>query len=296
MTRLITVKTIVTVCGVLACTALCFGETNVNETRSRAWSANTGWIQWRPDRVYGARIDEYVCSGFIYSANLGWINLGSGQPRNGIHYQNNSATDFGVNLDSNGNLRGSAYGANIGWIRFEDFGSPRIDLDTGGLRGLAYGANIGWINLGEFNTSLSIDYIAPGIDSDSDAIPDAWELEHAGNLETLGIQTDSDFDGQTDLEEYLSDTDPLDKTQNFRILEFTSRNDAGSVVLTWISRPTRAYTVEAIGSFGSPEKWVNVTREALVGEDGTMTLALKQGEASEQAYFRVKTSRRLPHP
>jgi len=296
LTRLTTVKTLAILCGILASAALSLGESNVNETRSRAWSANTGWIQWRPDRVYGAKIDEYVCSGFIYSANLGWINLGSGHPLNGIHYQNDSATDFGVNMDSKGNLRGSAYGANIGWVGFEDSGAPRIDLDTGDLRGLAYGANIGWINLGEFNSSLSIDFIAPGIDSDSDAIPDAWELEHAGNLETLGKETDTDFDGQSDLQEYLSDTDPLDLTENYRILEFTKHNDQGSFVLTWISRPTRNYAVEASASFGSQEKWIDLTQPALVGEDGTMSLVLKKDEASNNSFFRVKVSRPLGRP
>jgi hypothetical protein len=44
-------------------------------------------------------------------------------------------------------LRGSAYGANVGWIRFEAVGNPRVVLSNNRLRGYAYGANIGWINL-----------------------------------------------------------------------------------------------------------------------------------------------------
>ena len=74
-----------------------------------------GWT-CRGDTNNGAVIGEYVCSGYIYSANVGWINLGSGSPANGIRYQNNSAADFGVNQDGLGNLSGYAYGANIGWI------------------------------------------------------------------------------------------------------------------------------------------------------------------------------------
>lgn len=35
----------------------------------------------------------------IYGANVGWINMGSGDPANHIQYQNNSATDFGVNFN-----------------------------------------------------------------------------------------------------------------------------------------------------------------------------------------------------
>ena len=68
---------------------------------------SAGWIGLAT-RNNGAVIGEYVCSGYIYSANVGWINLGSGSPANQIHYQNNSATDFGVNKDGLGNLRGYA--------------------------------------------------------------------------------------------------------------------------------------------------------------------------------------------
>ena len=40
---------------------------------------------------------EYVCSGYIWGGNVGWLCLGSGTPANGIQYQNSSATDYGVN-------------------------------------------------------------------------------------------------------------------------------------------------------------------------------------------------------
>ena len=79
-----------------------------------ACGANIGWLVWRGDTANGAVIGEYVCSGYIYAANVGWINLGSGSPANQIQYQNNSASDFGVNCDTAGNLRGYAYGAGNG--------------------------------------------------------------------------------------------------------------------------------------------------------------------------------------
>src|SRR5215831_1880380 len=112
-----------------------------------AWGANVGWMDWRGDTNHGAVIGDYVCSGYIYSANCGWINLGSGSPTNGIRYQNLGANDFGVNNDGLGNLRGYAYGANIGWINFENTGAPKVDLRTGVLTGYVYSANCGWIGL-----------------------------------------------------------------------------------------------------------------------------------------------------
>src|SRR5690242_7946637 len=104
-------------------------DSNIDPNHSTSWAANIGWLNW--NGASGAEIGEYVCSGFVYSPNVGWISLGSGQPANGIRYQNNSATDYGVNCDTAGNLRGYAYGANIGWIAFEDKGAPHIDSSSG---------------------------------------------------------------------------------------------------------------------------------------------------------------------
>src|SRR5438094_111575 len=69
---------------------------------SLSWGANIGWMDWRGDDEHGVEIGQFVCSGYIYAANVGWINLGSGTPLNGFSYQNNSATDFGVNVGEHG--------------------------------------------------------------------------------------------------------------------------------------------------------------------------------------------------
>src|SRR5260221_4791763 len=95
-----------------------YAATTINRVNRCAFGPNLGWTDWRADAANGAVIGEYVCSGYIYAANVGWINLGGGTPTNGIYYQNLSASDFGVNQDGLGNLRGHAYGANIGWINF----------------------------------------------------------------------------------------------------------------------------------------------------------------------------------
>src|SRR5262245_26538955 len=65
---------------------------------SLSWAGNIGWLNWRGDIEQGVEIDSFVCIGYLYAANIGWINLGSGAPLNGIRYQNNSAADFGVNV------------------------------------------------------------------------------------------------------------------------------------------------------------------------------------------------------
>src|SRR5215831_3997694 len=139
-----------------------YAATTIDPVNKYAYGANIGWMDWRGDTNNGAVIGEYVCSGSIYSANVGWINLGSGAPANQIHYQNNSPADFGVNQDGLGNLRGYAYGANIGWINFEATGAPRVDLLTGSLTGSVYSANCGWISLSNAAAFVQTDTIPRG--------------------------------------------------------------------------------------------------------------------------------------
>lgn len=40
-----------------------------------AHGANIGWMDCRADGANGVVIGEFVCSGFIYAANVGWISL-----------------------------------------------------------------------------------------------------------------------------------------------------------------------------------------------------------------------------
>src|SRR5271166_2264903 len=121
-------KTILSTLLLLASLGFCRGGTTIDNLNFGAYGANVAWVNWRADATNGAIIGAYVCSGNIYAANVGWINLGSGAPTNHIHYQNVSAGDFGVNQDGAGNLRGWAYGANIGWVAFEATGAPKVDL------------------------------------------------------------------------------------------------------------------------------------------------------------------------
>jgi len=217
--------------------------TTINTLNKYAYAANCGWLDWRGDTTHGAVISEYVCSGSIYSANFGWISLGSGSPANGIQYQNNSASDFGVNLTATGKLRGYAYAANIGWLNFENTGDPHVDLITGKFGGSVYSANCGWISLNNAFALVQTDVLLPGLDSDGDGLPDAWELAHFGSL-VFGPNDDPDGDGATNLQEYLAGTDPNDPTSVLAITSYTTTPAGTSTTLTWRSVMTRNYLIE----------------------------------------------------
>ena len=88
--------------------ASALAATTITPSNKYAYGANVGWMDWRGDTNNGAVIGEFVCSGYIWSANVGWIRLGDGTPVNGIRYLNNSASDYGVNHDGLGNLSGCA--------------------------------------------------------------------------------------------------------------------------------------------------------------------------------------------
>ena len=218
-------------------------QTTINTANKYSYGANIGWMNWRGDGTNGAVVSAYVCSGSIYSANVGWINLGSGVPANGIQYQNNNATDFGVNLSNTGKLRGYAYGANIGWLNFENLGDPHINLLNGKFGGSVFSANCGWISLSTLFAYVQTDTVQPGVDTDGDGLPDAWELSNYNNSLAGGANDDTDGDGQTSLEEYLAGTNPNDPSS---VLAITNHVSTGGIAttLTWKSEMNRNYRIQ----------------------------------------------------
>ena len=262
--------------------------TTIDATNKYAYGANLGWTNWRPSTAGGVATGEYVCSGSVWAANVGWINFGSGTPANGIRYQNNSATDFGVNLLADGTLRGFAYGANIGWVNFEATGNPRLNFGNGRLSGYAYGANVGWISLddglGDFVATTAI---PPGADTDGDGLTDAWELERAGNLATLSATGDADGDGIPNVAEYLADTDPLDPADTgLRITAFTLSADTTLVSLTWTSRLSRRYHIEWTDDLAGGV-WTESALAEIAPDSNTTTMRDLTEPAATQRFYRL---------
>ena len=243
-------------------------DSTVDPLHSDAYGGNVGWCNLQADGTNGAVIGQYYCTGYVWSANCGWISLGHG-PTNGWQYSNANGTDWGVNHDGTGRLSGYAYGANIGWVAFEQtFGQPRVDLLTGGFSGYAYGANLGWISLSNAQAYARTVRLDAGPDADHDGIPDAYEYCRAGGTNVLsGNGADADHDGVSDLAEYLADTDPLQPNETLRILSIGTTSLTDTV--SWTVRPTRLYQLETIASLTSPtSSWNDAVGNLLLCPSG----------------------------
>ena len=288
----------------LALTAAASAQTTIDSVHAVAYSGNLGWLNTRPSFADGVRTGEYVCSGYIYSANVGWISLGDGTPDNGIRYSNGSATDYGVNVmpallsgpDPVAPLRGFAYGANIGWVNFEATGNPRINLKTGHFDGYAYSANTGWLNLADATYYTRTKVLAPAPDTDADGIADAWELERTGTAASLTILTgtgDADGDGVSDRAEYLADTNPRDNADRLRITNF-NRTPVGLIHqdadLTWTSNPSRCYRIEYRDNLVSGTWLDSGTLFAAMG--ATTNVVITELEVP-QRFYRVRAQKPL---
>ncbi|HTG44413.1 MAG TPA: hypothetical protein VK633_07755 [Verrucomicrobiae bacterium] len=254
---------------------------NIDPAHSVISSELIGSLDWRPFDSDGASVNQYYCSGFIYGSAVGWINLGSGSPATGFQYRNDSAADFGVNVSPEGELTGFAYGANLGWINFVAAGNPRVDWVTGKLLGAAWSANAGWISLGDASTFLRIDSLPELPDSDADGLPDAWEIQLTGTLTSMAGHTDTDHDGQTNLQEYLAGTDPFDPGDFVGPL----RLNVNPTVST-LSFPSKAgflYRVEQRAAFGYGA-WSPVSPAPIVGTGSLISIELGNNSGTPLFY------------
>lgn len=301
---------LVTLAPLLAAASAIHAESTINNTDKYAYGANIGWINCRDagSTSQGAVIGEYVCSGYLYAANCGWIDLGDGSPANGIHYGNASASDFGVNVSDHSSvgsnhsaqLRGYAYGANIGWINFTEVpgdpdSNPRIDLTTGKLLGYAYGANVGWIHLGSTTTTLvRTDSIAPGASADGDTIADAFERIHTDpdNLDVMNDSTDNDGDGVLDKDEEIAGTDPFDADEWLRFTEIVTGNAPSTHGLTWRSTPARVYLITTSDDLG-PLSWTDAGLGIVVPTSGTTTTRTVVDHGADRSFWRVEARKPL---
>ncbi|QBG49195.1 hypothetical protein EGM51_17990 [Verrucomicrobia bacterium S94] len=118
------------------------------------------------------------------------------------------------------------------YIEFPDAGSYAVTVDFDGLLP------------GESqNYSLLISGIPS--DSDTDSIPDFWEMQYFGSTTGALASQDSDGDGADNLTEYISGFDPTDPASVFAITtQEAGPNGGAPFVITWDAVEGRIYNVK----------------------------------------------------
>lgn len=264
--------------------------TTIDTNNASAYGANIGWVNAFADGTNGAAMGQFYCKGYIYSANVGWISLGtSNGPVNGYAYSNISSNDWGVNNVGGGQLAGTAYGANIGWISFEQtFGMPKINLLNGQLTGYAYSANVGWISLSNSFAVLQTDSISPGpLDGNGSSLPIAWERENFGTT-NINPNADPDQDGMSNLQEYLAGTNPNDPNSRLRITAVSANTIGSGATLTWTSVPSRLYYVNERTNLTTGAWTTNLTLGVVFPDPGSTTTRSLTDAAASKRFFRVQ--------
>lgn len=292
MRRHIEIRLVLALLMALGTAAVAYGQSTIaaDLTNYCAWGENVGWINARPSPADGAVIGEYVCQGYLYAANTGWIDLGDGTPTNGYRYSNTSHLDYGVNHDGLGHLRGLAWGANVGWIAFESVGAPAVDLVTGDLSGYAWGANIGWISLSNLQGAVRTLWLDSGPDDDGDGIPDAYEYFYTGTTDVFTAVSQSDADGVSDRDEYFSGTDPLDDTSYLRVVDFSAATT--NIDITWTTVLRRQYYLEYGSAITNADMWSDSGLGLLVPGGAVMTRVVTLS-GDDLQFWRIRAVRPL---
>src|SRR6185369_6800515 len=129
----------------------------------------------------------------------------------------------------------------------------------------------GWISLAIGSDYLRIDSLPDLPDSDGDGLPDAWEIQFAGNLTTLSASGDADHDGQSDLQEYLAGTNPFDSADFLGPVQLTISIEGNE--LRFRTKKDRIYRIEQHGALGSGI-WSPSSADPIVGTGSEATVRL----------------------
>jgi len=115
-------------------------------------------------------------------------------------------------------------------------------------------------------------------DDDQDGLPDWWEVKHFNGIESQSANSDTDMDGQTEMQEFLFQTYP-NSSASFYSLDAPVPGD-GPRILNWQAFPNRCYTV-----MGSTDlmTW-QVLYENLLSIEGIMETVIPNPELK---FFRI---------
>ena len=268
----------------LPCISLCLvcGSSygNIDPTNKCVWAENIGWVNASPTNegmaVHFNGTSGYL-SGFVWGENIGWINMGTAS---GGSYLNTTDSNWGVNIDEEGNLSGLAWGENVGWINFEsEFNSVAINKATGRFDGYAWGENIGWLHfIGGDADGLRTTIF----DTQPNGVPNWW-------LAAYGVTEDyEDGDQIPAWQEYIADTDPTNPLSFLKIISLSVQPTDPLVTVSFLSSPRRYYSLQKCINIQAGG-WEDVPSQASILGIGGL-YSLQDSTASSQQVYRINVS------
>ena len=121
-----------------------------------------------------------------------------------------------------------------------------------------------------------------------------WKARYFTSSELIdpligGDAADPDRDGETNLQEYLSGTDPRDAQSGLKIESAATSSNTPPKISLWINGAAdRTYTVQYRNSLATGD-WLRLTNVAPPLVSGLMDVAVPSATNSNTRYYRVVT-------
>ena len=137
---------------------------------------------------------------------------------------------------------------------------------------------------GDYNERRDVFVVRLGLgDSDNDGMDDDWEVAYFGNLNRDGTE-DFDEDGHSDLQEFLTGTDPTNTGSILRVITVTPMS-GGNTTIVWSSVPGRSYVVQFKDSLNTPN-WNNASGVLTASQTSE---SFAHASSGPQRFYRVIT-------
>jgi len=133
------------------------------------------------------------------------------------------------------------------------------------------------------------------VDTDEDNLPDWWEMDHFNSLNNTNSQ-DSDNDGYSNRDEFLSETDPTNANDrpsfktNLYVSNITFAN-SDALSFEFMTHPGYTYSIQSMNSL-LDNTWIDTTHSNLTG-DGIplkVTIGDLTSSAGGKQFFRLQAT------
>jgi subtilisin family serine protease len=81
------------------------------------------------------------------------------------------------------------------------------------------------------------------VDTDSNGLPDWWELQYFGHLTGTDPNADPDHDGMSNLAEWIAGTNPTNAASSLRLTSISAMNPS-AIAVSWLSVAGKSYWLE----------------------------------------------------